>query len=151
MSIPRLSIGNFACFAINTRVSSELRRPAQLGDGVYATTEMPFRIDDFWRENIGKIDTDHIANSSLFILAQSDDPESTSRVLLDKVNTFHFALLLQGLGYCHRGTSLFGPNTVEGRHVKALGRVADYYEPNKVGSDEVKHILTGAKLLTCKG
>lgn len=99
MSIPRLTIGNFACFAINTRVSSELRCPAQLGDSVYATTEMPFQINDFWRENIGKIDTDHIANSNLFLLAQSDDPESTSRVLLDKVNTFHFALLLQGLGY----------------------------------------------------
>ncbi len=54
---------------------------------------MPFQIDDFWREHIGKIDTDHITNSTLFILAQSDNPASTSRVLLDKVNTLHFALL----------------------------------------------------------
>lgn len=141
MSIPRLSVGNFACFAIKTRVSSELRRPAQLGDGVYATTDMPFQIDEFWRENIGKIDSDHIADSSLFILAQSDDPNSTSKVLLDKVNTFHFALLLQGVGYCQRGISLFGSNTVEGRHVTALGRIPDYYEPNKVLSADVDREL----------
>lgn len=93
---------------------------------------MPFQIDDFWRENIGKIDSDHIADSSLFILAQSDDPDATSRALLDRVNTFHFALLLQGIGYCQRGISLFGSNTVEGRHVSALGRIPDYFEPNKV-------------------
>lgn len=98
---------------------------------------MPFRIDDFWRENIGRIDSDHIAGSSLFILAQSDDPDSTSRVLLDRVNTFHFALLLQGVGYCQRGISLFGSNTVEGRHVTALGRIPDYYEPNKVLSADI--------------
>lgn len=32
---------------------------------------------------------------------------------------------------------MFGPNTIEGRHVTALGRVADYHEPNKVLSADI--------------
>jgi hypothetical protein len=151
MSIPKLPIGNFACFAIRTRVSSDLRRPAQLGNGVYATTEMPFQIDDFWKEHIGKIQTDDITNSNLFILAQSDEPDSTTKELLDKVNTCHFALLLQGVGYCQRGMSLFGPNTIEGRHVTRLGRVTDYYEPNKVLSADITRESLNSTAPLCQG
>jgi hypothetical protein len=105
---------------------------------------MPFQIDDFWREHIGKIETDHITNSSLFILAQSDDPDSTSRWLLDRVNTCHFALLLQGVGYCQRGISLFGSNTIEGRHVTGLGRVTDYHGCNKFLPADVDRMTLSA-------
>ncbi|HVF87640.1 MAG TPA: hypothetical protein VM866_08610 [Pyrinomonadaceae bacterium] len=151
MSIPILQTGNFACLAIKTRVSFELRQPIQLTNGLYATTEVPFLLDEFWRDNIGKIESDHITNCNLFILAQTSNPGITSNVLLDLINTRHYALLLQGAGYCERGVSLFGSNSLNGRRVSALRRLPDYYGPFKVLSADVDHDALNATSSLCDG
>src|SRR5215207_6169165 len=132
MSIPLLQTGNFACLALRTYVSRELPRSTKLASGVYVATEMPFVIDDFWRENIGKIESDRIARCNLFILAQTESHASTSKYLLDLVSTRHYGLLLQGRGYCEGGISLFGSNTDAGRRVTAFGQLPNYYKPHKV-------------------
>ena len=77
MYIPILQTGNFACLAIKTRVSFELHLPIKLTDGVYVTTEIPFQIDEFWKENIGKLESNHITGCNLFNLAQTASPPSS--------------------------------------------------------------------------
>jgi hypothetical protein len=151
MSIPILQTGNFACLAIKTHVSFELRQPVQLADGVYTATECPFQIDEFWRENIGKLESKHITNCNLFILAQTTDPASTSKTLLDLVSTRHYSLLLQGVGYCDRGVSLFGSNAETGRRVSALGRLPDYHKPFKVLPADVDHDALMTTSALCRG
>jgi hypothetical protein len=109
MSIPLLTTGNFACLALRTRVSHELTRTNKLEDGVYVTTEMPFVIDDFRRENIGKIESEHIGRCTLFILAQTELSAVSSDELLDIVNTRYYSLLLRGVGYCEGGGRALWP------------------------------------------
>lgn len=151
MSIPLLTTGNFACLALRTRVSHGLPRTNKLEDGVYVTTEMPFVIDDFWRENIGKIESAHIERCTLFILAQTDHPAVSSDELLDIVNTRYYSLLLQGVGYCEGGVVLYGPNTLAGRRVKAFGRHPDYHEPHKVLSADIDSDHLNATSDLCRG
>lgn len=150
MSIPILQTGNFACLAIKTRVSFELRLPIKLTDGVYATTEIPFQIDEFWKENIGKLESNHITGCNLFILAQTASPAS-SRILQDLVNIPHFALLLQGIGYCERGVILYGSNAATGRRVSALGRHPDYHEPYKVLPADIDREALNVTADLCRG
>lgn len=151
MSIPLFTTGYFACLALRARVSHGLPRTSKLEDGVYVATEMPFEIDDFWKEHIGKIESEHIERCTLFILAQTEYPAISSDELLDLVNTCYYSLLLQGVGYCKGGVVLYGPNTSAGRRVKGFGRHPDYYEPHKVLSADVADYHLSAASALCRG
>ncbi len=137
MSFRLHTTGNFACFALRARVSPTLRSTFHISNGVYASSETPFIIDDFWKGELGKLETRHINECNLFILATSDDPAISERDLLSNVHTYYYSLLLQGVGYNRRGVSLAGPNSLDGMRVTALGRLPDYYEPPKVLSSDV--------------
>jgi len=129
--------GNFACFALKARVSSSLQNTIHISDGLYASSEAPFIIDDFWKDSLGEIETQHIKECNLFLFAVSDDTAISERVLLSNVHTLYYSLLLQGTGYSHRGVTLAGPNSPSGMRVNALGRLPNYYEPPKVISTDV--------------
>jgi hypothetical protein len=74
MIIPQLTTGSFCCFGLKTRVSDQLVGPIHFGSGIYALTEPPFYVDEWWREQLGKIKSGEILRCRLFLLAQTEDP-----------------------------------------------------------------------------
>lgn len=124
--------GSFCCFGLRTRVSNDLVGPVQFGKGLYASVEPPFYIDQWWQEQLGKIESREVTGCSLFLLAQAEDPSIAVPDLSSRLNSHYFSLLLLGVGYSRSGVLLGGENTIQGRRVNTIGTVAEYVEPHKV-------------------
>jgi hypothetical protein len=153
MSIPKLTTGKFYCYALRARASPNLARTLELDDGLYVSSAPPFLLDDWWREQIGAIESRHIVEESdLFILALSEDPAVDERSLERRLAARYFSLVLQGVGYAppafRQGSVLLGDNTSRGMTVRGLGSLDKFHQPPKVtpGDVEEGHLKTAARL-----
>lgn len=129
MVIPQLATGAFYCFGLRTRVT--LTAPVQVGNGVYASNDPPFYIDDWWRQQLGELQIEEIFGCSLFLLALTDDAAYES-FLETTVQSRYLSLLLQGVGYSRSGVTLGGKNSSQGLRVASIGTHATYQPPYKV-------------------
>src|SRR5947209_15709888 len=137
MTIPQLTSGKFACYGLSTRASGEFDQPVLFDDGLYASASPPFFIDEWWRQQLGELETKRIDECSLFITAVSDDPSADERFLLRRVSSSYYSLLCQGVsyspcGYRPKGVLLTGDNTSQGMRVRSTGSLDAHYEPPKV-------------------
>ncbi|MGH9972128.1 MAG: hypothetical protein ACREBG_30655 [Pyrinomonadaceae bacterium] len=139
MAIPQLTTGAFYCFGLRTRVS--LRDPMQVAGGIYASTEPPFFIDEWWQKQLGELQVKQIHGCSLFLLALTEDPAYES-FLSSRLQSHYLSLLLQGVGYSAGGVILAGQNSPQGLRVSSIGTHETYVEPYKV----ISHSVTAARL-----
>jgi hypothetical protein len=145
--------GKFYCHALRTRVSEALTHTIQFDNGLYASPTPPFSIDEWWKEQIGLIESDHVLReSNLFIIAMVEDPSLDKRDLERYLSSRYLALFLQGVGYgvpvSPQGSILHGDNTPDGLRVRGLGTLDKYHQPPKVIPDDIseEHLKTTAKL-----
>jgi hypothetical protein len=129
VTIPQLATGAFYCFGLRARVG--LGHPVQTDAGIYASPEPPFYVDDWWQEQLGKIQVKQINGCSLFLLALTDDP-ALENFLPCRLQSYYLALLLQCVGYSSRDVTLGGQNSLKGLRVNSIGTHDTYYEPYKV-------------------
>lgn len=148
VTIPQLATGAFYCFGLRTRVA--LSEPVQIDAGIYASPEPPFYVDDWWQEQLGKIQVKQINGCSLFLLALTDDPALES-FLSGWLESHYLALLLQGVAYSRSGVTLGGQNSHTGLRVKAIGTHDTYYEPYKVIARSVSKDHLAATPALAKG
>lgn len=103
ISLPENS--KFACFSIhNCSLAEDLFLPFELGKNTYAIGELPFSIEDHWKEQLGLIRTEEFMDSNFFLICfmSSENPEC-----LDHENTeleknllsMFYTLFLQGIPY----------------------------------------------------
>lgn len=71
VTIPQFTTGAFHCFGLRARV--DLDNMIQVDTGIYASPEPPFYIDEWWEEQLGKLQVKMINGCSLFLLAQTSD------------------------------------------------------------------------------
>jgi len=145
VDIPQLTTGNFYCIGLHARV--DLQETVQVDAGIYASSKPPFHIDDWWQEQLGKIQVNQINGCSLFLLALTDDP-AFERYLPSHLQSYLLALLVQGVGYSRAGITLGGRNSTSGLRVSSIGTHNTYYEPNKVIARSVTkdHLLATPEL-----
>lgn len=129
VTIPQLASGGFYCFGLRARV--EVGEPVQIDAGIYASPEPPFYIDDWWQEQLGKLQVSQINGCNLFLLALTGDPALES-FLSGRLQSYYLSLLLQGVGYSGHGVTLGGQNSQKGLRVNSIGTHDTYYEPYKV-------------------
>ncbi len=147
MQLPNLHTRNFCCFALQTRVSENVSGVTQLGQNVCATTEKPFYIDEWWRQQLGELEIAAIERCSLFLIAQTLHPDIDVPQLNSRLHSYLYALLAQGVGYCRGGILLGGINSASGLRVTSIGWLEDYYEPLKVISHlSAKHLRASLNL-----
>jgi hypothetical protein len=132
VNLPPLHTGNFCCFALQTRVSENLQGVTQLGQHIYATTEKPFYIDEWWRQQLGELEIADLERCSLFLTAQTPDPHIDVPQLNSTLHSYYYALLVQGVGYSRHGILLGGTNSDGGLRVGSIGWLMEYHEPWKV-------------------
>src|SRR6266403_2084883 len=114
VTIPQLATGAFYCFGLRTRVA--LSEPVQIDAGIYASPDPPFYVDDWWQEQLGKIQVKRINSCSLFLLALTDDPAFES-FLSGRLQSYHLALLLQGVAYSSNGNQTKARGWYEEIHI----------------------------------
>jgi len=132
MNIPNLPNGKFCCFALQTRVSESITGPIPLASNIYATTEKPFHIDEWWRQQLGDLEIANIDRCSLFLTAQTSSAAVDVPQLNGLLHSYYYALLLQGVGYVREGILLGGESSASGMRVTSIGWLAKYHEPWKV-------------------
>jgi len=148
VTIPQLATGAFYCFGLRTRVA--LSEPVQIDAGIYASPETPFYVDDWWQEQLGKIQVKRINGCNLFLLALTDDPAFES-FLSGRLQSYHLALLLQGVAYSSNGVTLARQNSQTRLRVNAIGTLDTYYEPYKVIARSVSKDHLAATPALAKG
>ena len=88
MPLPNPNTGNFCCFGLRTRVSADLPEEPQVEAGLYATTNAPFHIDEWWQKQLGEIELAEIDKCTLFLLALTSEFHIDIRDL-NKQLSFH--------------------------------------------------------------
>jgi hypothetical protein len=121
--------------------------PVQIDAGIYASPDPPFYVDDWWQEQLGKIQVKQINDCSLFLLALTNDAALES-FLPRRLQSYYLALLLQRVGYSSHGVTLGGQNSQKGLRVNSIGTHDTYYEPYKVIAQSVtkEHLAATAPL-----
>jgi hypothetical protein len=139
MIIPQLTTGAFYCFGLRTRQS--LRDPIHVATDIYASTEPPFFIDEWWQKQLGELQVKQIHGCSMFLLALTED-SAYETFLRSHLQSHYLSLLLQGVGYSAGGIILAGQNSAQGLRVSSIGKHETYVEPYKV----ISHAVTAAHL-----
>jgi hypothetical protein len=144
VTIPQFATGAFHCFGLRARV--DLGELIQVDAGIYASPEPPFYIDEWWKEQLGKLQVETINRCSLFLLAQTSD-DGMEPFLAGHLQSYYLSLLLQGVGYSARGVILAGKNSTNGLRVNSIGTHNTYHEPYKV----IAHSVTKEHLAATPG
>ena len=129
----------FSCIGLNTNLHRDITAELQsldLGGGLWAVFELPFKIDDIWKKWLGSIQSDRFAENNVFLLtiAPSDAPgilDSENQWLSSCVQKYYYSILLHGVAYSQQAPLLSGANT-DTPDVRQVGSLNTSYRPGYV-------------------
>lgn len=117
----------YACYAMSTGVSSDLKAPVMIEPGILALFGTPFKHDDSWTQSLGTFHDESLKEANLLLIAFDD--KAAEPQLARTLGMIWYALLLQGRAYSVDGIKMGGHNTPNGLHVSAVGTLDDFYRP----------------------
>lgn len=143
----------FSCIGLNTNlhrdIAGENLQALELGGGLWAVFELPFKIDDIWTKWLGSIQSERFSENNLFLLAiaPSDAPDildGENQWLSNCVQKYYYSLLLHGVAYSQQAPLLSGANT-NTPDVRQVSSLNTSYRPGYVKHQSISvNTLTSA-------
>lgn len=137
---------SYACLALSCQGIRYTGNPIWASKNFLVHSEIPVAVDNFWLEELGKIKARELAEANVVLIAFSDDHNYED--LKHTTHSFHYGLLLQGVGFSQNGTILAGPVLNGNLHVSSIGDIRSFYESPKVNSPAIEpsHVRQAVRL-----
>jgi hypothetical protein len=128
----------FACLGVVTDISPILSLPFSLARGIYVLGKVPFQLEEFWVQEIGKGQAKRFYESNLLILVLSDDQGTLEGFLRRVVITHYYALLIKGMAFSGSGLLLSGYSSLKGDVYETyLMPLDNFYGPHNIIPQQV--------------
>ena len=97
-----------------TRLNTNINQITNLDDNLYITTTIPFEVTEWWKEQIGSIQSDELRESEIFLIAKDHNNSQVYKHLSTKCLYFYYSFLLSGLTSTEAAPKLLTGKKVNG-------------------------------------